>query len=593
MMTTLPRLFLLSISVLLVAFGGPVSAQEDETARRKVPAAIQKKLDKHIEELDSDDETHQIFVRMKDQLFPSTKDFLAFCKKNNKAKRRDLRKKIVADLRKRSDASWEKIEKLVRKLGGTLPSDEDREVEEDEEEEAEEGVDFLKRFWIINGFGCQATFGACLKLAAHPEVAFIYKNQSPFQLPAAHDEPRGEAARRRGGYRDLAANRDEIIEHFTKMWDETREAEKKGFDPKGLEIPWNLKQTGADNVWKQEKITGKGVIVAVMDLGLLASPALVGALWRNTDEKYDEEDTDENGFVDDMFGYDFFFNQGMSVGELSLAVNHGSHCAGIVAGRPFKISEKRTIVTGVAPESRVMVLRGQGQFDGYEYALMNDVDVMSMSFGFVSVETGNWRGLYRMMFEHLNAAGMVIVGAAGNSGPGKKTSRRDRELVATGKQIAMPIDCPAVITVGGVEKDNTVSGASSRGPVYWDKVKFYGDYPKSKPLKKPDLCSYFGGFPCWMYILAGTSKRANYEVVHHFDDAIGLVSGPQGTSYSGPHAAGVAALMLQANPDLPAWRVKELMIKATKDLGPKGWDPDYGHGLLQALPAVKAAKKTR
>ena len=46
---------------------------------------------------------------------------------------------------------------------------------------------------------------------------------------------------------------------------------------------------------------------------------------------------------------------------------------------------------------------------------------------------------------------------------------------------------------------------------------------------------------------------------------------------------------LSANPDLTAWRVKEILESTAKDLGPKGKDNDTGHGLLNALASVKAA----
>jgi subtilisin family serine protease len=70
-----------------------------------------------------------------------------------------------------------------------------------------------------------------------------------------------------------------------------------------------------------------------------------------------------------------------------------------------------------------------------------------------------------------------------------------------------------------------------------------------------------------------------------------LVVGPGGNSFSGPHAAGVAALMLSANPDLPAWQVKSLMEQTCRDLGPPGRDLTFGSGLLQARDAVRAARK--
>jgi len=41
----------------------------------------------------------------------------------------------------------------------------------------------------------------------------------------------------------------------------------------------------------------------------------------------------------------------------------------------------------------------------------------------------------------------------------------------------------------------------------------------------------------------------------------------RGNSFSGPHGAGVAALMLSAAPKLPAWRVKEILEKTAKEIG--------------------------
>jgi subtilisin family serine protease len=80
------------------------------------------------------------------------------------------------------------------------------------------------------------------------------------------------------------------------------------------------------------------------------------------------------------------------------------------------------------------------------------------------------------------------------------------------------------------------------------------------------------------------------RVVSDEGDGFALVVGPQGNSFSGPHAAGVAALMLSVNPELNAWQVKRLMEQTCADLGEPGRDAVFGAGLLQALPAVRAAQ---
>lgn len=70
----------------------------------------------------------------------------------------------------------------------------------------------------------------------------------------------------------------------------------------------------------------------------------------------------------------------------------------------------------------------------------------------------------------------------------------------------------------------------------------------------------------------------------------GGTSAVDGTSFSSPIAAGVAALMLAANPSLSATQVVSLLEQNSDDLGPAGWDPQFGWGRVNAYRAVTAAK---
>jgi hypothetical protein len=47
--------------------------------------------------------------------------------------------------------------------------------------------------------------------------------------------------------------------------------------------------------------------------------------------------------------------------------------------------------------------------------------------------------------------------------------------------------------------------------------------------------------------------------------------------------------MLSANPELPAWDVKEIMEETARDLDPPGRDNRTGAGLIDAVEAVKEA----
>ena len=62
-----------------------------------------------------------------------------------------------------------------------------------------------------------------------------------------------------------------------------------------------------------------------------------------------------------------------------------------------------------------------------------------------------------------------------------------------------------------------------------------------------------------------------------------------GTSFSSPLAAGVAALMMAAKPSLDGGQIEALMYSTAVDLGAAGRDPYYGYGRVDAAAGVQAA----
>jgi len=54
--------------------------------------------------------------------------------------------------------------------------------------------------------------------------------------------------------------------------------------------------------------------------------------------------------------------------------------------------------------------------------------------------------------------------------------------------------------------------------------------------------------------------------------------------------SGVVALMLQANPDLTPYQVKQILIATAQDLGAPGTDNETGYGFVNAIAAVQVAK---
>lgn len=506
------------------------------------PSSVDSKLD---DGLDEDSRSYAVFVRMRDQLLGHRGDYERFCREHQKEKRSEVRKLVLSRLREKSESSFAEIQETVRAL------QKNKEIRD------------LTRFWIVNGFACEATGKACRELAEHQSVEFVYLQRGPRRV-------RQHRPARRSGRVRRAAQR-KTLKRVLAAWKDDTDQE---LDVSRLQIPWNLERVQADRVWREEKVLGEGVVVALCDSGLLVTPALTRALWRNPGEKLNGKDDDQNGYVDDVFGYDFGSDSPYCIGDGMLP--HGSICAGIVAGRPA--GPKRT-VTGIAPRARLMILRGMGYLKAYEYALAEGADVLSMSYMWVNMKLGHYRGVFRAAHEHLAAGGIVAVGGAGNF------ARR----AARGKQICIPKDIPCVIAAAGIFEDGRKAPASSEGPCTWDDVKFYGDYPESEPLEKPDVTGCFGGYPTWCRTKVRGRRR--WKVVWKGKNDIGLVTGPMGNSFSGPHAGGVAALVYSRNPELNAWEVKEILEDTCKDIGAPGRDRVFGAGLLQALAAVKAAGK--
>jgi thermitase len=69
----------------------------------------------------------------------------------------------------------------------------------------------------------------------------------------------------------------------------------------------------------------------------------------------------------------------------------------------------------------------------------------------------------------------------------------------------------------------------------------------------------------------------------------GGYGGVCGTSFSAPITAGVAALVLSANPSLTAVQAMNIIKQSSDDLGPAGWDITYGAGRVNASRAVTQA----
>lgn len=481
-----------------------------------------------------------VFVRMRDQLFAIGGEYERFAADEATTPRSRLRAMVLPQLHRRSDDSWTRVQPLVDDLtaAGHLHS--------------------VQRFWIINGFAADADGVAVRRLLAHEAVAFVHRQTQPGGTQQQLDRRAPRWLEQR------VADEAAALALLERRGDET------AFAAEGLTVPWNLQAVSAPAAWGLGA-HGQGVVIALLDSGVLPMAALVHALWRNPGERPNGVDDDDNGFVDDLFGWDFGGDTRFVVGDG--ARSHGTMCGGILAGRPW--GEPQT-VTGVAPRAQLMVLRGMGSLRAYEYAAQMGADVLSMSYMWTNVELGSYRAVFRTAHEHLAACGVVAVGGAGNFA----------RTAPAGRQITLPKDIPCVIAASGIGRNGEIPAFSSRGPCTWDDVPFFHDYPAAAPLLKPDVAGCSAGFPVWHRAVVEQPA----EVVWQDDAGFGLIVGPQGNSFAGPHAGGVVALMLSVQPELTPWRVQRLLAASCVDRGAPGPDPVWGAGLLQADLAVAAAK---
>ena len=314
-----------------------------------------------------------VFIRFSDQLLRRASDYDGFCEDHVLVPRSRLRGQILRRLQQKADRSWQRVGALVEDLR-------DR-----------KDVRSVKRFWIVNGFSCDATLEACAALAKQRSVEYIYLQ--PPGLQHQHRDKRQKFDRVRAK---------KIMTRTLKTW---RDDSDDAFSAKGLTIPWNVKRIQADQVWKKEGLTGRGVVVGVIDSGMYPVRSLTAALWRNSGEIFNGRDDTKNGYVDDVFGYNFS-TRAFNVFNIGGQDHHphGSMCAGIIAGRPHN---DLNMQTGVAPRSRLMVLKGGGgRLEAYEYAVAHGADIVSMSYMFVHKPSFPWLACARKLLGDLYSGTM-------------------------------------------------------------------------------------------------------------------------------------------------------------------------------------------
>ncbi len=326
---------------------------------------------------------------------------------------------------------------------------------------------------------------------------------------------------------------------------------------------WGLKRIGftepgtGKSAWDLVEPTRlTPVIVAVLDTGLdYFHPDLQkDNIWLNSAEKPNGKDDDNNGYVDDLIGWNFVDNNN---NPWDLA-GHGTITAGIIGAT----IGNREGVAGINPRVKIMPLKvlnflGNGRSFGVAEAIYYAVDkgarVINLSLG---GET-----LSRVAAEAVAYAvskGVVVVVAAGN------------DVVDTMQYGLASLD--TVLTVAATNHQDERAGFSNYGQTV--KIAAPGLDILSLRARLTDL-DRIAGVQGYLAGKGFVGPEAKYYYT-------------SGTSFSAPFVSGVASLILSMNPGLTGSQVSRMILHSARDIETPGWDQMTGYGLLDARAALKA-----
>jgi hypothetical protein len=326
---------------------------------------------------------------------------------------------------------------------------------------------------------------------------------------------------------------------------------------------------GVWDVYEATGYNGAGSVVAIIDTGIDGSHV-------GLDDMDDDNSTNDPKII--AF-YDVVNNAGSTNGTEVFPYDdhgHGSHCAGTTAGTGAPTYEH----TGMAPQAQLVGVKvldggGSGSFAGVMMGMEWTVDMRyefniraaSMSLGgpgVIEMTSAEEESVARMANEVVRS-GIALFIAAGNN--------------AVSAQIGTPGSAEDVITVGALDKGEAPGIAiySSQGPTEEGRIK-------------PNI-AFVGS-----------------DVMSVEANSVTGYTGMSGTSMATPGAAGIAALMYQANPELSPFDVRNIMQEtaeyrqchhaAANEPCPETDHPGnlkprqnnvYGHGEVRAHPAVMEA----
>ena len=197
------------------------------------------------------------------------------------------------------------------------------------------------------------------------------------------------------------------------------------------------------------------VVVAVLDSGVyLDHPELNANIWVNSAEQNgtDGVDDDDNGYVDDIYGWDFWDNDATPEDYN----NHGTHIAGTIAA----LGNNNTGITGVNWQAKIMALRIGGLVgtigeaaEAIIYAVDNGAHIINASWGGSDFSQTEYDAI-----EYADDHGVILVAAAGNGEDGITGDDNDET-----PEYPASYNLPNIISVAATDQDDALAEFSNYG----------------------------------------------------------------------------------------------------------------------------------
>jgi len=238
---------------------------------------------------------------------------------------------------------------------------------------------------------------------------------------------------------------------------------------------------------------------------------------------------------------------GTDGGPATSCDNHGTAVAGTISG----VINNSMLGTGISPlcrvaPAKVLTIAAQspcpGSGSGSDFGFTSAITWADSSGAHVTNASLSFgpSGTIDTAYTNTHANGVVHFASAGNSGAGS---------------ISYPASAPNVNSVAALTRTGAKAGFSQFGPG----LDFSAPGQSIRTTDRTGASGYNNG------------------------DSVII----DGTSFSSPYAAGVAALIFSFNSNLTATQVDDILDNGCMDLGTAGYDTTYGHGFVNARQSLQ------